>query len=276
MVIKVQNKIFYAYFMQKQYYNFFNSLITSENFPNFVPTIKPPLINLMVIFIDDKLVRIVDKKDFKDLHGHDFDSMLDARLEQLNAKKMRGHVVILNVLGATIDKFFKLIQTAEVLEYQSVTMVVEDKDATEIHIKNLYKVVKAAGGVVYSEAGKILLMHRLGKWDLPKGKRDDGEKSKQTAVREVEEECNIKVKLGNKLCTTWHTYTMGNNKILKRTKWYRMSCLDDSAMKPQIEEGIDELCWMDEKEIQKALLNSYSSIRFVFDQLGEKDELDAH
>jgi 8-oxo-(d)GTP phosphatase len=228
----------------------------------------------MVIFIDDKLVKIVNKKDFKDLHRHDFDSMLDARLEQLNAKKMRGHVVILNVSSATIDKFFKLIQNVEKVDYQSVTLVVEDEEATELHIRNLYKVVKAAGGVVYNDEGKILLMHRLGKWDLPKGKRDEGEKARQTAVREVEEECNIKVKLGEKLCTTWHTYTMGNNKILKRTKWYRMECLDDSEMKPQKEEGIDELCWMDEKEIQKALLNSYSSIRFVFDQCVKKDEFD--
>lgn len=226
----------------------------------------------MVIFIDDKLVKIVNKKDFKDLHGHDFDSMLDARLEQLNAKKLRGHTVILNVSSATVDKFFKLIQNSQILDYQSIMLVVEDKAATETHIRNLYKVVKAAGGVVYNEAGKILLMHRLGRWDLPKGKRDDGEKSKQTAVREVEEECNVKVKLGEKLCTTWHTYTMGSNKILKRTKWYKMNCVDDSAMKPQIEEGIDELCWMDEKEIQKALLNSYSSIRFVFDQISGKDE----
>ncbi len=237
-----------------------------------MPQIKPSSANLMVIFIDDKLVKIVNKKDFKDLHGHDFDSMLDARLEQLNPKKMRGHVVILNVSGATVDKFFKLIQNTEKAEYQSVILVVEDEDATETHIRNLYKVVKAAGGVVYNAEGKILLIHRLGKWDLPKGKRDENEKAKQTAVREVEEECNIKVKLGEKICTTWHTYTMGNNKILKRTKWYRMECLDDSGMKPQKEEGIDELCWMDEKEIQKALLNSYSSIRFVFDQLGKEHE----
>jgi 8-oxo-dGTP pyrophosphatase MutT (NUDIX family) len=220
----------------------------------------------MVIFIDDKLVRIVSKKEFKDLHEQDFDTVLDARLEQLNVKKLNGHVVILNASSMTIDKFFKLIQNNEKVDYQSVMLVVESVDNAEAQIRNFYKVVKAAGGVVYNADQKILLMYRLGKWDFPKGKRDDGEKSKQTAVREVEEECGIKVKLGQKLCTTWHTYAMGNNKILKRTKWYRMECLDDSAMKPQTEEGIEELCWMNEKEIQKALMNSYSSIRFVFDQ----------
>ncbi|MDZ7933810.1 MAG: NUDIX domain-containing protein [Emticicia sp.] len=225
--------------------------------------------NLMVIFIDDKLVRIVSTKKFKQLHGNDFDVMIDARLEALNLKKLRGHVIILNVAEATINKFFKLIQQSKGIVYQSVTLVVENKPAIETQIKNLYKVVKAAGGVVFNEEQKILMMYRLGKWDLPKGKRDDNEKAKQTALREVEEECGIKVQLTQKLCTTWHTYTMGTRKILKRTKWYRMNCTDESAMQPQMEEGIEKLEWMTEKEVQTALLNSYSSIRYVIDQLKE-------
>lgn len=228
--------------------------------------------NLMVIFIDDKLVRIVSTKKFKQLHDHDFDVMIDARLETLNPKKLQGHVVILNAAEATVDKFFKLIQQSKDIVYQSVTLVVENKPAIETQIKNLYKVVKAAGGVVFNEEQKILMMYRLGKWDLPKGKRDDNEKAKQTAVREVEEECGIKVKLTEKLCTTWHTYTMGTRKILKRTKWYRMNCTDETKMQPQTEEGIEKLEWMTEKEVQTALLNSYSSIRYVIDQLKEKHE----
>jgi 8-oxo-dGTP pyrophosphatase MutT (NUDIX family) len=102
---------------------------------------------------------------------------------------------------------------------------------------------------------------------LPKGKCDDGEKSKVTAVREVNEECNINVLLGDKLCTTWHTYEQDGKPILKRTKWYKMTCVDDSKMKPQKEENIEDIRWMDEKELQKALVNSYSSIRFVIDSL---------
>lgn len=226
----------------------------------------------MVIFIDDKLVRIVSTKKFKHLHGTDFDVMIDARLETLNPKKLRGHVIILNAAEATVDKFFKLIQQSKDIVYQSVTLVVENKPAIETQIKNFYKVVKAAGGVVFNEEQKVLMMYRLGKWDLPKGKRDDNEKAKQTAVREVEEECGIKVQLTEKLCTTWHTYTMGTRKILKRTKWYRMNCTDETKMQPQTEEGIEKLEWMTEKEVQTALLNSYSSIRYVIDQLKEKHE----
>lgn len=221
----------------------------------------------MVIFIDDKLVRVISAKKFKHLHGNDFDVMIDARLETLNPKKLQGHVIILNAAETTVDKFFKLIQQSKELVYQSVTLVVENKPTIETQIKNFYKVVKAAGGVVFNEEQKILMMYRLGKWDLPKGKRDDNEKAKQTAVREVEEECGIKVKLTEKLCTTWHTYTMGTRKILKRTKWYRMNCTNESKMQPQTEEGIEKLEWMTDKEVQAALLNSYSSIRYVIDQL---------
>ncbi|MBA4849561.1 NUDIX hydrolase [Emticicia sp. BO119] len=226
----------------------------------------------MVIFIDDKPVKIISKKKFQHLHGSDFDTIIDARLEQLNEKKLKGHVIVLNTSAATIEKFFRLLGAAKDFEYQSIVFIVDDKEAIEEQIKSYYRVVKAAGGVVFNHENKILMMHRLGKWDLPKGKRDDDEKSKDTAVREVAEECNITVVLGEKICTTWHTYAMGGSRILKRTKWYRMNCIDDSEMRPQLEEDIEELQWMDDKQIQKALLNSYSSIRFVFDELRKREK----
>jgi 8-oxo-dGTP pyrophosphatase MutT (NUDIX family) len=107
---------------------------------------------------------------------------------------------------------------------------------------------------------------------LPKGKKESGERSSETAVREVEEECNVKVKLGSKICTTWHTYTMGKSNMLKKTKWYKMDLIDDSNSKPSLEEDIEELRWMTEKEVYHALENSYKSIRFVFEEYYRKRE----
>src|SRR5690554_6546012 len=52
-------------------------------------------------------------------------------------------------------------------------------------------VVRAAGGWVTDPLGAGLFIHRLGKWDLPKGKAEQGEDSAQTALREVQEECGI-------------------------------------------------------------------------------------
>ena len=111
------------------------------------------------------------------------------------------------------------------------------------------------------------------KWDLPKGKREKNETSKRTAVREVQEECNITVKLGRRICTTWHTYTMNKNSFLKKTKWYLMDSVDDAKMKPALEEDIEELRWMTRKEVYHALGHSYKSINYVFEQYYKKIEL---
>ena len=45
-----------------------------------------------------------------------------------------------------------------------------------------FEVVEAAGGVVFNPANEILLIHRRGSWDLPKGKIDDGETISQAAL----------------------------------------------------------------------------------------------
>jgi 8-oxo-dGTP pyrophosphatase MutT (NUDIX family) len=111
------------------------------------------------------------------------------------------------------------------------------------------------------------------KWDLPKGKKESGERSKNTAVREVEEECNVEVKIGKKICTTWHTYTMNKNSMIKKTRWYLMDLVDDSRSRPAVEEDIEELRWMTQKEVYHALENSYRSIRFVFEEYYKKEKI---
>lgn len=110
------------------------------------------------------------------------------------------------------------------------------------------------------------MIYRMKKWDLPKGKKEKGESNKDTAVREVEEECNVSVKLAGKICTTWHTYTMNKNAMLKKTRWYMMDLVDDSKMRPDTKEDIEELRWMSPKEVYHALTDSYKSINYVFER----------
>ena len=50
----------------------------------------------------------------------------------------------------------------------------------------------AAGGVVQNTNDEILMIFRRGKWDLPKGKLDEGETLEQCALREVKEETGLK------------------------------------------------------------------------------------
>jgi ADP-ribose pyrophosphatase YjhB (NUDIX family) len=143
-----------------------------------------------------------------------------------------------------------------------------DYESLKAYLQSKFKVIKAAGGLVRKK-DKFLMIYRMKKWDLPKGKKEKKEKYKDTAVREILEECNVSVKLGKKICTTWHTYTMNKRAMLKKTRWYVMDVVDDSKMKPAIEEDIEELRWMNPKEVYHALQLSYKSIAYVFEKYHE-------
>jgi 8-oxo-dGTP pyrophosphatase MutT (NUDIX family) len=130
------------------------------------------------------------------------------------------------------------------------------------YIKTKFKVVEASGGVVQKDE-RTLLIHRQGRWDLPKGKIDKKEKRRACAVREVEEETGVKVSIDYKIGHTWHTYMRNKKYVMKKTHWYAMSCLDDEHMKPQEEEGIEDVKWMTLSEMRSALYDSYRSIRVV-------------
>ncbi len=129
------------------------------------------------------------------------------------------------------------------------------------------KSINAAGGLVINNLGQILLIHRLGKWDLPKGKQEPNESIQITASREVAEECGLLLEnicLGEPICQTKHSYILDNESILKTTHWYLMTYTEESNLVPQTEEGIDKVCWVDEKDVDGLLSNSYDTIREVF------------
>ncbi len=60
------------------------------------------------------------------------------------------------------------------------------------------KDVQSAGVVVFRPGTKVLLVHRpkYDDWSFPKGKLDPGEHATTAAVREVEEETGLRVRLG--------------------------------------------------------------------------------
>ena len=131
-------------------------------------------------------------------------------------------------------------------------------------IKKKLKVIKAAGGFVKNGYGDYLFIYRLGKWDLPKGKVDAGESMKKAAVREVEEECGIQVDyLGQKLVTSYHTYQLKGEVVLKKTNWYEMGVNKAPKLKPQHEEDITEAIWLPKDKFSKVLKNTYPLIAEV-------------
>src|SRR5438067_7617866 len=109
---------------------------------------------------------------------------------------------------------------------------------------SFYKIINAAGGVVENKEGKVLMMFRRGKWDLPKGKVDKGETLKKAAIRETREETGIhdlkitkpiKFFEGKQDCS-YHTYPIFLRRVLKATYWYEMYSDDRASLTPQTEE----------------------------------------
>lgn len=143
---------------------------------------------------------------------------------------------------------------------QAVTYLYIHPSVKELftNLLNSIKIIKAGGGIVKNGYGEYLFIHRLGKWDLPKGKVEDNEKVKSAAKREVEEECGIRVNyVGNKACNTYHIYTMKGKVVLKDTAWYEMGVNKRPTLKPQTEEDIDKAEWLSVSQLKKVKKNTY-------------------
>jgi len=125
-----------------------------------------------------------------------------------------------------------------VLYHKNPKLILED-------LESLFLVIRAAGGVVQDEKGKLLMIYRKKHWDLPKGKIDPGEKKKAAAIRETEEETGVKdLFISSKLMTTRHSFKHKSGKrALKKTYWYCMHT-HNQALIPQREEDITKAEWM--------------------------------
>ena len=128
-------------------------------------------------------------------------------------------------------------------------------------ISSFFRSIEAAGGVVFNDREEILLIYRLGKWDLPKGKVEQNESSEDAALREVEEECGItKVQMDELLCNTFHIYKYENEFILKVTHWYLMQYAGDEPLVPQHGEDISDARWIAIADLHHYTRNTYKNI----------------
>lgn len=150
------------------------------------------------------------------------------------------------------------------------TYVIQTNDPKGLFekIKSSVRFIKAAGGLVENEQSDYLFIKRLGKWDLPKGKVEEGEQMRAAAVREVEEECGISVDLlGPKLESTYHVYSLRGEVILKKTNWYEMQINNVPALIPQTEEDITEAKWIAAKDLGAIRENTYPLIKALIEHL---------
>jgi len=190
------------------------------------------------IYINEKVILLTGKEpkrvtDYKQIDTEAFD------LNMLYTWALNHPSKFFYVLCDDVKAFFKTVK-------KSVTLI------------------EAAGGLVKNEDGEYLFIFRNNKWDLPKGKIEKQEGVKEAAVREVEEECGIKVsKLDDLICKTYHSYINKGEVVLKKTYWYEMRARGQKNLVPQTEEGITDVRWFNKSDISPIIENTFPSIMDV-------------
>ena len=187
------------------------------------------------IYIKDTLLVLIDSKDLQ------------------KTKVMMGNELVAKYSGKK-KYLLNFIDKAE-KDSKCNCIIIYSDDLMKLwkDFKSLFKIVKAAGGLVLNKKREGLLIFRRGFWDMPKGKMEKGEKKMEAAVREVEEETGARnIVVEGKLATTYHTYKYKINKrVLKKTYWYLMHTTT-SNLEPQAEEDIELAEW---KNLDKFLNN---------------------
>ena len=139
-----------------------------------------------------------------------------------------------------------------------------------------FTLIQAAGGLIKNNEDNILMIFRRGKWDLPKGKLDKGEKIEDCAIREVKEETGLKnVKLNSPLLVTYHTYHEGTRSILKESHWFTMMITGEQKLTPQTEEDIFDIKWISADEINSYLPKSFPLISDIIEAAKQKSFISA-
>jgi len=126
----------------------------------------------------------------------------------------------------------------------------------------------AAGGIVMNPNQEILWIFRRGFWDLPKGKLDPNETIEACAVREVMEETGIShLVLDELILKTRHQYhdKYLNEEVEKTTYWYAMTTDTLQDGKPQTEEDIEAIAWVNQADLAPYLAKTYDTIKEVME-----------
>jgi mutator protein MutT len=157
-----------------------------------------------------------------------------------------------------------IVRKIEEATQNGLLVLSEDPAGLLLLFKANFTTIAAGGGIVFNQNGELLIMKRLGKWDLPKGKIDPGETISEGAIREVEEECGIdQLSIEKFLTISYHTYKLQGHRFLKATHWYQMNTTFTGKLTPQVEESITEVKWVNLNEMDIQELDTYESIREI-------------
>lgn len=177
--------------------------------------------------------------------------------------KVEKETYFKNYLLKTV-KIAKVIRQLNKSSIKEVRLIHKDKDKLlKKFLKKLPNVI-AGGGKVYNENGEVLFIYRNDKWDLPKGKAEKKESIKETAIREVSEETGVDgLEIIKPLETTYHIFKRNGRYKIKITYWFEMKTTFKGKLIAEEKEGITKVKWLNAKEINKAMENSYANIKLL-------------
>lgn len=137
----------------------------------------------------------------------------------------------------------------------------DDLEKLIVEFKSIFEFIETAGGLVFNTKDKILFIKRFGKWDLPKGKIEQGETTEEAAKREVSEECGISnLVIKGSLCTSYHIYEKNEITYLKKNHWYNMFYDGNEELVPETKEGVEFAKWFEKDDIEAVKENTHPSI----------------
>ncbi len=159
-------------------------------------------------------------------------------------------------------KILEIFVSAHSLRHLYVTPV-KGLGLREVY-ESQFSPIEAAGGLVVDRKGNALIIKRLGRLDLPKGKMEAGESAEEAALREVQEETGLPdVRIAHKLISTQHIYQRDDKWWLKKTHWFLMEADSSQTPKPQAEEGITAVEWYPMEKLLRESQSSYCTVQDV-------------
>lgn len=122
----------------------------------------------------------------------------------------------------------------------------------------------SAGGIIFNQHGQVLLICNAAMrdpnkayWGFPKGHLENGESSKDAALREVKEETGLDVEIIDKVGEDRYVFSKDGEKIFKVATFFLMQTQDTNIV-IQEQELLDAK-WFDPEEALKII--SFSSGR---------------